>query len=160
MKSINHSKEIQQEIRRRFVYDSGEIRYLLDTNCCKAGDIAGTEDSRGYKRVSVKKKKILVHRIIWFLHHDNWPECVDHINRDKSDNRIENLRACDKSQNKRNVSYGLGAGYRKLKNGRYEAYATINNCYTYLGTFNSASEAKTFRDEYLKGLYGDYHHVD
>lgn len=63
------------------------------TNGVKSGDIAGRKNHDGYIHVSVFGKTYSGHRLAWFLHYGEFPELdIDHINRDRSDNRICNLR--------------------------------------------------------------------
>lgn len=60
-------------------------------------------DHRGYHRVSVMSRDRLAHRVAWLLHYGSWPDGeLDHINGVKTDNRIENLRACSHPQNNHN----------------------------------------------------------
>jgi len=158
MKSRLVDKNLEEEITRRFYYEDGKLLYRFDGNRFKADTEAGTQCPRGYKRVSVSKKKFLVHRIIWFLNFGDWPEYLDHINRDKSDNRVENLRPCNFPENKRNVDYGESVGVRELKTGKWEAYTGIGGKFKYLGTFDSKNDAKLYRNTFLEKLYGEFHY--
>ena len=63
------------------------------------GSVAGAQKSTGYWCVSINRRKIMSHRIVWFLVHGEDPKELDHADGDKSNNRIENLRACNRSQN-------------------------------------------------------------
>lgn len=71
---------------------------------CVAGREAGTKAHHGYRAVMVNGKKHYTHRIVWEMHngkiHDGL--CIDHIDGDCSNNRIENLRAASLSANQRN----------------------------------------------------------
>jgi len=156
MKYRNPTKEQELIIRSRYYYDEGKLRYRVSFNRCVAGEEAGCTDGRGYKRVSVGLSKMLVHRVIWFLHHNFWPSSIDHIDRNKENNSIDNLRVCSYSENKRNVVYNTNSGVR-LKGCKWECYAGVNNKYVYLGRFSSEKEAKDARESYLKKLYGDFH---
>jgi hypothetical protein len=61
-----------------------------------------TPSAQGYLRVMVKRKALYQHRVIFFLMEGRWPEQVDHINGDRSDNRWSNLREATHSQNNLN----------------------------------------------------------
>lgn len=69
--------------------------------------IKGTLEDDGYLRLSVRLKgkriKVYLHRIVWAIVKGQWPKmCIDHVNGNKSDNRIGNLREASGSENKRN----------------------------------------------------------
>lgn len=83
-----------------FSYDkaSGEIR------CSKTGKVKGGVCYSGYLRFTHKSKYYFAHRVAWFLHHGYWPDCIDHINHNKTDNRIENLRDVTRLENNMNQS--------------------------------------------------------
>lgn len=69
-----------------------------------AGKIAGTAHDRGYLRVQLSGSNLYVHRVIWAMTHDEWPEQIDHINGDRRDNRLVNLRAATNAQNCSNIT--------------------------------------------------------
>lgn len=81
-------------------------------------------NSKGYMRVAINRKYVLLHRVAWALHYGEWPEHqIDHENRIRSDNRIGNLRnANDKENNenrglsKLNSSGHRGVTWDKTKN--------------------------------------------
>lgn len=59
----------------------------------------------GYLCGSILGKKFLAHRIVWAMHNSAWPSGeIDHINHDRTDNRIENLRDVLRSENSKNLS--------------------------------------------------------
>src|SRR5690606_30951397 len=73
-------------------------------NSRNAGRPAFTaSDGKGYLQGQVLKYHTSAHRVIWAMHHDEWPECIDHINGDKIDNRLANLRSVTSQQNSRNM---------------------------------------------------------
>lgn len=73
-------------------------------NTKNAGKEAFTAISaQGYRAGAVNGRMFAAHRVIFAMHYGFWPtECVDHIDRDKSNNRIANLRAASYSENSRN----------------------------------------------------------
>lgn len=75
-----------------FDYKDGQLFWKNKQSNVKAGSVAGSKTAEGYLTVSIKKKRLLAHRIIYFMFHGKEPNFVDHINGVKTDNRIENLR--------------------------------------------------------------------
>ena len=64
------------------------------------GKIAGyVHKASGYIHVKINTKAFKAHRLVFLYHHGYLPECVDHIDGDKANNKIENLRAATKEQN-------------------------------------------------------------
>ena len=76
---------------------------LMNIGKEKQGDRAGYIDPRGYVYVMIDAKQYYMHRVVYFLFNGYFPETIDHINRDKSDNRIENLRAASQNENSYNL---------------------------------------------------------
>ena len=67
------------------------------------GQIAGClHKGKGYIHVKIKAKCFKAHRLVFLYHHGYLPECVDHIDGDKTNNKIENLRAATKEENCQN----------------------------------------------------------
>lgn len=71
-------------------------------NVKNAGRRAGADCGPNYWRVSVDKRRYLLHRVIWMLVHGSWPVVIDHLNGDRGDNRISNLRNTTKAENNKN----------------------------------------------------------
>lgn len=64
----------------------------------------GSLDKDGYLIIKVKKKQFKAHRIVWLLHYGKFPKMeLDHINHNRTDNRIENLREVDRQGNIVNI---------------------------------------------------------
>lgn len=95
----------QQELLDLFEYDNGKLyRKVKTTNNFPAGKEAGYfHKSAGYRNVGINKEQYRTHRIIFMMHHGFVPEFIDHINNDKLDNRIENLRPATRRENNSNV---------------------------------------------------------
>ncbi len=69
-----------------------------------SGHKAGCESGYGYLKIGIAGVKYQAHQLVWVLHTGEWPEEVDHINHDRADNRLENLRAVTRAENSRNQS--------------------------------------------------------
>ena len=89
----------------------------------------------GYARITVDGKRMFLHN--YLVDYD----MVDHINRNKLDNRKCNLRPTDKSKNAINIDRGLYNGIRKVPSGNFQAFITVDYDTIYLGTFNTKEEA-------------------
>lgn len=114
-----------------------------------AGDVAGAKCDRGYIWIALPGMRVSGHRLAWFLVNGEWPDReIDHINMDKGDNRICNLRLATRTQNKQNIqkplpnntSGFLGVSFDKTK-GKYLASIRLNGVQKNLGRFSSPEEA-------------------
>ena len=82
------------------------------------GQIAGcVHKGKGYIHVKIKAKAFKAHRLVFLYHLGYLPECVDHIDGDKTNNKIENLRAATKEENCRNqkIRSTNKSGYKGVK---------------------------------------------
>lgn len=98
----------QERVRELFDYDpeTGSLIRIAKKKGSKGiGSIAGCVGKRGYSYTAIDGKSYRTHRVIWLWHYGYFPENnLDHINRKKTDNRIENLREVSQSCNLRNSS--------------------------------------------------------
>ncbi len=130
----------------------------------KVGDVAGIlHKPSGYEFVSVDGKHYKKHRIIFALANGCWPEKdIDHINGDRSDNRLKNLREATRSQNNanaklysNNTSGHKGVSYSKSLR-KWHSYISFNNQRTHLGYFATAEEAARVRRLEAAKLHGKF----
>lgn len=104
-------------------------------------------DNQGYLSGTLFGKKYRAHRVAWLHYYGEWPEQVDHINGDRGDNRISNLRSVKSQDNCKN--YGIPKdnktgvlGVRKEpRTGKWTAQIRSDNKYKHLGTFVDFFEA-------------------
>lgn len=121
-------------------------RHCLTWNARYAGTEAfATMDTDGYFCGTLLERKHRRHQIIWLAVHGNWPKVIDHINGDRSDNRISNLRETDATGNARNSSWRSHntsgfAGVHKHHN-RWVARITLGGRLHHIGLFSTAEEA-------------------
>lgn len=133
----------KEYLHERFTYNDGELYWkTVYSNRLKVGQLAGDHDGRGYRRVMIGKKHFKMHRLIWIMFNGDIPEalCVDHIDRDISNNLIENLRLVTKAGNNRNRGI-LGVTFDKAR-GKWRAQASLDNTTVLLGRFDTEEEAK------------------
>lgn len=130
------------------------------------GKVAGCVNSKGYLEITILGKRVKAHRLAWFYVYKEWPENhIDHINRIKTDNSINNLRIASISQNlankaltKTNTSGLKGAFYNKRMKKWHSSYSFNNKRY-HLGYFNSAEDAHKSYVKKMNELYGDFFFV-
>ena len=96
--------KIPEDIGDYLRYENGKLFWTKEpSNHVKIGYEAKAINNKGYKIVGFKGTNYLVHRVAWFLAKgEQPPKEIDHINNDKLDNRIENLRGVTRNQNQHN----------------------------------------------------------
>jgi hypothetical protein len=130
--------------KRLLVNKQGCIWYVMKNGLREISNIG---DTSKYNRIWCKGKRYLRHRILGYvflgLDLDNLKTQVDHIDRDKLNNSVSNLRIVNNKQN----SYNTDAlGYSKYRN-KYRSSIKAEGVYHHLGYFDSPSSA---REAYLK----------
>lgn len=139
-----------------FSYNNGEITWIKSPRArVRVGDRAGhVSHTTGRVLVWIKGVSLYRSHIVWALHYMQWPAGIlDHINRDPSDDRIENLRAATCSENNRNRS-GV-AGIRARKHG-YQAHIYWHGKDMHLGLYDSVEEATEVRRLWEKMLFTNF----
>lgn len=119
----------------------------------------------GYVRVRIDYGSYYAHHIIWALAHGEWPALpIDHVNRDRSDNRLENLRVATPSQNqanraktRRNTTGFKGVSRRP--SGRYLATIEHGGLSTCLGTYDDPFAAAEAYKVAATRLHGEFARV-
>ena len=101
----------QDFLKEHFEYRDGHLFWVKPTaRGVKIDQQFGCYDNYGYRVGSLKGKRYYEHRLIWLYHYGEWPkDQIDHINGDRSDNRIENLRECAHQQNSFNRKSDRGS---------------------------------------------------
>lgn len=125
----------------------------------KAGDAAGTLHHSGYLQTQVNGKIYRNHRLIWLMHYGYLPRILDHIDHNKQNNKLENLREVTYSENCKNItrprnntSGVVGVSYSK-RLGKWYAQIRSERAKYWLGVFDTFEEAVKARKE-AEAKYG------
>lgn len=90
--------------------ETGLFRWRESRRNVRAGEVAGFFNNYGYRQIGLDGHYHLAHRLAWLVVHGATPAGqIDHINGDRADNRIANLRMATPSQNAQNQRKGRGS---------------------------------------------------
>lgn len=157
---------------------AAEVRYWLDYDAdtgiftrrvhsgnVAPGKIAGSRSGHGYIQIRVNGVKYVAHRLAWLFVYGAWPSAeLDHVNLDKADNRIRNLREATREQNswntpayKSNSSGKKGVSFSQ-KMGKWQAQIRLDKKPEHLGYYDTieaahlayVSAAKQSRGEFAR----------
>ena len=138
----------QARLHELLSYDpeTGIMRWRVNKGAVRAGQIAGNL-TRGYLQLMVDGHPTVVHRFIWFYVYGKWPDRnIDHIDGNKSNNRLCNLRDVTQAMNiqneikprSNNKSGFLGV---KANRGLWKAEISVHGKTKFLGRFKTPEEA-------------------
>jgi hypothetical protein len=142
-------KEIDLNLLKElFDYKDGHLYWK------KNNKQAGTPRKEGYIVIELNKTKYYAHRLIWSLLNGEIPnnKHIDHINRDKADNKIENLRLATSRENALNTNRkSNNTGVYGVTKDRcyYKVSFTVNNKSVHVGNFKDLDKAKECAEQYL-----------
>ncbi len=156
--------DLERKLREMLEYDpqEGVLRWRVTSGRAHKGKVAGTAAWHRYATFRMNGKFLKVHRVAWFLYHGAWPSgFVDHIDGDKLNNRIDNLRDVTPKQNRLNVRKARAdsetgvVGVRK-NGSKFEAVITLDRKMKVLGRFDTLSEASSAYGAAHFSAYGEY----
>ena len=133
----------------KYTPETGVFVWKISTGKAIAGRVAGQETKHGYVRITIDRRAYMAHRLVWACEHGSIPSfSIDHIDGNKKNNRIENLRQDPYKQNSqnirtpgvRNTSGFLGVVLDK-KSGKWRAFLRTNKKTKALGRFATPEQA-------------------
>ena len=132
-------------------YDAstGVFVWKVSTRNTKPNTVAGHVCTvHGYRLIGIDRRVYGAHRLAWLVTHGRWPDgAIDHVNGDRCDNRIANLREATASENLQNQEHPrgrnphLGVSWQKSRN-KWRADICVNGLQKLLGRFDTQAEAK------------------
>ena len=104
-----------------FTWRERSLSMFASERDCRAWNTRFAAKSAGYKGkrytcITLDGRPWLAHRLAWLYVNGNWPTEIDHINRDKHDNCLKNLRVATHAENKRNCAKCVGEKTSRFKN--------------------------------------------
>ena len=142
--SLTHERLLQV-----LAYDegTGDFTWLVTRGKALQGHQAGQPLRSGYIGIGIDRRDYLAHRLAWFYVFGRWPAGqIDHINGDRHQNRIANLRDVTSAENNQNT---LGPSCRNRSGilgiapnrNKWRAQIVVGGKRTHLGTFSTQEEA-------------------
>lgn len=127
--------------------NTGVFIWLECRSLDKVGNIAGTTNKRGYRKIKVLSRAYSSHRLAWFYVYGSWPKnTIDHIDGDKANNAIKNLRDVRHFENLQNVKLVRStneSGFLGVSThgDKFRARMCVNSKNKHLGLFDTPEEA-------------------
>lgn len=148
----------QETLRQLFDYNpnTGVLKYRDKRQRRRRSKKSKGND---YLKVRVGGKSVRAHRVIWIFFHGYEPEFIDHIDGNRQNNKIENLRSVSKSGNGQNMKLkqtNTTGVYGVSKHGRrWRAYINLYKKQRSIGAFDTFDEAVSARQVVEK--WAGYH---
>lgn len=136
-----------------FIYEpeTGKILWRERDRNLTGTEAGGVDARNGYRRIRIGKKLVLAHRIAVAMSTGQWPEEVDHINGNRDDNRICNLRVVTRGENMANKARytnnksGCTGVHWHAQHGKWCATIQRNGKYRTIGIFKDLNDAISAR---------------
>lgn len=153
----------KEELEKLFEYKDGELYWKVTrNNKTKKGMLAGGRSINGYIYVTINNKNYRAHRIIYLLHHGVAPKILDHIDGNRQNNKIANLREATSSQNsmnskiKKDNTSGVKGVHLHKPTGKWIVRVNINKQRKHLGLFEDFELAALVATEARDKYYGEF----
>lgn len=159
----------QAELNFILQYDENTGSFIWRNKVAKSnrisiGDNAGCVNDDGYIIIKICSIRYAAHRLAWKYHYGIDPiNFIDHINGNRKDNRISNLREASQFENARNRKKnsnnksGFKGVYFIVSSSQWRAIATFNGKSVHIGCFNTAQEASNAYNQFSKLNHKDFY---
>lgn len=150
----------QTELKNLFDYVDGQLIAKTNSKKRKIGDALKSITNNGYLIGCINKQRYRVHRLIFLYFHGFMPMQVDHIDGNRQNNCIENLREATPSQNSQNRKPTGSSGIKGVvwhkQSKKWVASICINRKSVHLGSFEKIEDAALIATEARKKLHGNF----
>ncbi len=153
----------QDMVKYLFDYKDGAIYWRVSRcNKVKVGSMAGMARGDGRRIVSINAKLYLASRVIFLWHNGYLPVVVDHKDRNKLNDRIENLRGATSAENCKNTSSRknsssrfLGVSWSKLRS-KWVVHIKANGVVKHIGYYISENDAALSYNKVASANFGEF----
>lgn len=152
-----------EELRDWLSYDPDTGDLIWKRGKYEGNQAGWINKTLGYRQVNINRKIGYAHRMIWAMVHGEWPRhFIDHVNGDKADNRLANLRLASKSENVQNTPRRRDntTGYKGVtfskQRQKYKAQIWLNGVNNHLGFFTCPKEAHEAYKKAAATLFGEF----
>lgn len=152
----------QAYVNELFEYREGVLYWKVNKARAKAGAPVGNLNNHGYIHTKIDGQRYRNHQLIYLMHHGYIPKQIDHIDRNRTNNRIENLRACTQTENLYNTgvlnrsSTGVkGVNWHNASK-KWMVRINVKKKTLYLGIFDSFEEASVVATEARSKHHGEF----
>ena len=155
----------QSFVRRIFEYKEGVLYWKEQHGTKVPGDKAGYVDNRsGYIRLGINCKRYFAHRVVFLYFHGHLPKMLDHKDRNKQNNRIDNLRECTSYQNNihrvgncKSTSKYKGVSWSTARK-KWVAQAKVEGHMYFIGRYMDEVEAAEAYDAFVQNWHREFAH--
>jgi len=147
----------------RYDPQTGRFKWITPGNGYKKDWFLGTLEPHGYRTIRVLDRKYYAHRLAWFYNHGKWPVAeIDHINGERSDNRLCNLREAFRSQQLQNASLrkdntsGVKGVVWHSDIRKWVARIHVDGKAVHIGCYKEKEHASAAYDMEARRLFGEF----
>ena len=157
--NFNLSQDLLNELLE---YRDGNLFWKVNRPHVKKGELAGRLSDKGYWRITFCNRIYKAHRLIFLMHKGYLPVEIDHIDGNKLNNRIDNLREATRAQNifnrglmKTNTSGVKGVSWSKERN-KWEVQMYVDGKKHNIGRFENLEVAKAMAIAFRQQHHGEF----
>jgi hypothetical protein len=160
---------IYDELHKLFEYRDNDLYWKEQPGSIDISKPAGSINGKGYRVIMIKGNNYQAHRLIYQMHNPSWDitdnsqdNSIDHVDRDKLNNNIDNLRVATHSQNlangsqrKNNTSGTTGVSWNK-ETGKWRVKVKLNYKTHHGGYFVNKEDAIAKAIQMREELHGEF----
>jgi hypothetical protein len=157
--NFNLSQDLLKEL---FEYCDGNLFWKVNRGKARKGQLAGILGNTGYWKIRLYKRLYQAHRLIFLMQKGYLPVELDHIDGNKLNNRIDNLREATRSQNelnkgmKKNNTSGVKNVFWSKEFNKWKVQMSVDGKKRHVGYFEDLEVAKEIAINFRKQNHGEF----